>query len=86
MRRRWDDVLGEVLVALAVVTQRAAAGRRAVVRWRRLRDGALRAAHGRGVTVDVLAARLRLSRSTVHKALRGARSGAEGAGGAAAGS
>ncbi|MBT2409458.1 hypothetical protein J7I94_02585 [Streptomyces sp. ISL-12] len=66
MRQRWDSALGEVLVTLAVLTERATAGRRAVVRWRRLRDDALRAAHGRGVSVDVLAARLGLSRKWIH--------------------
>ncbi|CAL9379216.1 hypothetical protein SUDANB145_01033 [Streptomyces sp. enrichment culture] len=80
MRRRWwDGVLGEVLVTLAVLTERATAGRRAVVRWRRLRDDALRAAHGRGVTEDVLAARLGLSRNWIHTVVTRPANGQDGA-------
>lgn len=77
--RRWDDALGRLLVALAVLAERAAAGRQAGHRWRQLRDDAARAAHSRGVGVDTLAARLGLSRSTVGKALRKPRNGQDGA-------
>ncbi|MFF5846362.1 hypothetical protein ACFY74_33370 [Streptomyces massasporeus] len=71
MQRRFDDVAGRALLQLAVVLHRAVAGRVARERWQQRRNAVLRAAVGRGVPVQVLAARLGLSEGWVRQVLNG---------------
>ncbi|MFJ3984384.1 hypothetical protein [Streptomyces fungicidicus] len=65
-----DDVLGRVLLRVAVLLHRAAASREATRRLRQRRNEALRRAHRRGVPVEVLAARLGLTQSWVRYVIR----------------
>lgn len=71
MRRRLDDVAGRLLLRLAVVLHRTVAGRAAAERLQARRNKALRAAHRRGVPVEVLAARMRLTPSWIRQVLNG---------------
>ncbi|MFE5757525.1 hypothetical protein ACFQ7M_19495 [Streptomyces massasporeus] len=71
VQRRFDDVAGRALLQLAVVLHRAVAGRVARERWQQRRNAVLRAAAGRGVPVQVLAARLGLSEGWVRQVLNG---------------
>lgn len=61
MARRLDDVVGRLLLQAAVVLHRTVAGRAATERLQQRRNAALRAAHRRGIPVEELAARMRLS-------------------------
>lgn len=70
MRRRLDDVLGRLLLRVAVWLHRAAASREATRRLRQRRNEALRQAHRRGVPVEVLAARTGLTASWVRYVIR----------------
>lgn len=71
MARRWDDALGWLQLRLAVVLHRTVAGRDARERLQGRRDRALRAAHRRGVPVEELAARLRLTPGWIRQVLNG---------------
>ncbi|GGW98921.1 hypothetical protein [Streptomyces chartreusis] len=73
MARRWDDVAGRLLLRLAVVLHRTVAGAAARERLQARRNRALRAAYRRGVSVDELAAQLRLSPGWVRQVLAGKR-------------
>ena len=71
MARRWDDVFGRLLLHVAVVLHRTVAGRDARERLQGRRDRALRAAHRRGVPVEELAARMRLTPGWIRQVLNG---------------
>lgn len=71
MSRRWDDVAGRLLLRLAVVLHRTVAGRVANDRLQARRNRALRAAYRRGVPVEVLAERMRLTPSWIRQVLNG---------------
>lgn len=71
MRRRLDDVAGRLLLRLAVVLHRTVASRVANDRLQARRNGALRAAYRRGVPVEVLAVRMRLTPSWIRQVLAG---------------
>jgi len=71
VRRRLNDATGWALLRLAVVLHRTVSGRRAVERAQARRNGVLRAAHRRGVTVPELAAGLGLSEGWVRQVLAG---------------
>lgn len=71
MRRRWNDMAGWLLLRLAVALERTVAGEGAAERLKARRNAALRGAHRRGVTVEVLAARLGLSEGWVRQVLNG---------------
>lgn len=62
---------GRLLLRLAVVLHRTVAGRSAVERLQARRNGALRAAYRRGVSVPELAAGLGLSEGWVRQVLNG---------------
>ncbi|MEU0847699.1 hypothetical protein ABZ387_06990 [Streptomyces flaveolus] len=70
MRRQLNDVAGRLLLGLAVFLERSTASRRAVARWKLRRNAAVRAAHDRGVPVEVLAARLGLTQSWIRYVIR----------------
>jgi len=70
VRGRLDDVLGRVLLRVAVLLHRVVASREATRRLRQRRNEALRQAHRRGVPVEVLAARLGLTASWVRYVIR----------------
>lgn len=76
MRRKLDDVLGELLLVLAAVLHRGIASKEAATQWKLRRNAAVRAAHDRGVPVDVLAARLGLTPSWVRYVIRNPRQAA----------
>lgn len=71
MARRLDDVAGRLLLRVAVLLHRTVAGRTATERLQQRRNTALRAAHRRGVPVEELAARMRLSPGWVRQVLAG---------------
>lgn len=71
MARRLDDVVGRLLLQAAVVLHRTVAGRAATERLQQRRNAALRAAHRRGIPVEELAARMRLSPGWVRQVLAG---------------
>lgn len=71
MQRRWDDAIGWLLLRAAVVLERAVAGEQAGERLKARRNAALRAAYRRGVPVEELAARMRLSQGWVRQVLNG---------------
>lgn len=71
MARRWDDALGWLQLRLAVVLHRTVAGRDARERLQARRDRALREAHRRGVPVDELAVRMRLTPGWIRQVLNG---------------
>lgn len=73
MQRRWNDTVGRLLLRLAVVLERTVAGDKASNRWLNRRNNALRSAYRRGVSVEVLAARLGLSAGWVRQVLAGKR-------------
>ncbi|MFB7736215.1 hypothetical protein ACFC08_17880 [Streptomyces sp. NPDC056112] len=77
MRRRLDDALGWLLLHTAVVLHRTVAGRAATERLQARRNSALQAAHRRGIPVEVLAARMRLSPGWVRQVLGGRRPAVE---------
>jgi Mor family transcriptional regulator len=66
-----DDVVGRALLRLAAVLHRKVAGDDAQGRWLARRDRAIRAAHRRGVSVEALAAGMRLTPSWIRQVLRG---------------
>ncbi|MER5694905.1 hypothetical protein ABT088_25035 [Streptomyces mirabilis] len=71
MSRRLDDIAGRLLLRLAVVLHRTVAGRDAAERLQARRNRALRAAYRRGVPVEELAARMRLTPSWIRQVLNG---------------
>lgn len=73
MASRLDDVAGRVLLRWAAFLHRTVAGR--VARQRNIdrRDAAIRGAHRRGVTVEQLAVRMRLTPSWIRQVLNGKR-------------
>lgn len=71
MSRRLDDIAGRLLLRLAVVLHRTVAGRAAAERLQARRNRALRAAYRRGVPVEELAARMRLTPSWIRQVLNG---------------
>ena len=71
MARRLDDAVGRLLLRTAVVLHRTVAGRAATERLQARRNAALRGAYRRGVPVEELAARLRLSPGWVRQVLAG---------------
>ncbi|MGW2971288.1 hypothetical protein ACWDBO_31345 [Streptomyces mirabilis] len=66
-----DDIAGRLLLRLAVVLHRTVAGRDAAERLQARRNRALRAAYRRGVPVEELAARMRLTPSWIRQVLNG---------------
>jgi hypothetical protein len=66
-----DDVAGRLLLRLAVVLHRTVASRVANDRLQARRNRAIRAAHQRGVPVEVLAERMRLTPSWIRQVLGG---------------
>jgi Mor family transcriptional regulator len=71
MAGKFDDVTGRLLLRFAVVLHRTVAGRGAAERLQARRNRALRAAHRRGVPVEVLAARMRLTPSWIRQVING---------------
>ncbi|HEY9375217.1 helix-turn-helix domain-containing protein [Streptomyces sp.] len=71
MAGKFDDMAGRLLLRFAVVLHRTVAGRDAAERLQGRRNRALRAAHRRGVPVEVLAARMRLTPSWIRQVLNG---------------
>ncbi|MYU30670.1 hypothetical protein GTW30_21910 [Streptomyces sp. SID7810] len=69
MSGRWDDVVGRLLLRTAAVLHRTVAGEVAYGRWISRRDRTLRAAHRRGLPVDVLAARMGLTQGWIRQRL-----------------
>ncbi|MCI3155511.1 hypothetical protein ELQ39_27960 [Streptomyces sp. GB4-14] len=67
---------GRLLLALAGVLHRGVASKQAVKSWKLRRNEVLRAAHRRGVPVEVLAARLGLTQSWVRYVIRNPRKAA----------
>lgn len=70
MQRKLNDVAGRLLLALAGVLHRGIASKQAVSGWKLRRNEVLRAAHRRGVPVDVLASRLGLTQSWVRYVIK----------------
>jgi Mor family transcriptional regulator len=66
-----DDVAGRLLLRLAVVLHRTVASRVAAERLQARRNAALKAAHRRGIPVEELAARMRLTPSWIRQVLNG---------------
>jgi hypothetical protein len=64
---------GRLLLQLAVVVHRGIANRTAVRAWKLRRNEVLRAAHRRGVPVDVLAARVGSKQSWVRYVIKNPR-------------
>lgn len=71
MARRFDELVGRLLLHLAVALERTVAGEEAAERLKARRNAALRGAHRRGVSVEELAARLDLSEGWVRQVLNG---------------
>ncbi|MFE2563093.1 hypothetical protein [Streptomyces mirabilis] len=71
MARRLDDIAGRLLLRLAVVLHRTVASRVAAERLQARRNAALKAAHRRGIPVEELAARMRLTPSWIRQVLAG---------------
>jgi site-specific recombinase XerC len=65
-----DDVLGRLLLTLAAILERGIASKTAVKDWKLRRNEVLRAAHRRGVPVEVLASRLGLTQSWVRYVIK----------------
>ncbi|MGW1135624.1 hypothetical protein [Streptomyces griseoluteus] len=76
MRRWWNDWAGRLLLRAAAVLERVIASKTAVARWKLRRNQVVRAAHRRGVPVEVLAARLGLTASWVRYVVRNPRKAA----------
>ncbi|MER6326136.1 MULTISPECIES: hypothetical protein [Streptomyces] len=71
MARRWEGPAGRLLLGLAVLLDRTVTGKAAKRRLQRFRDAALRAAYRRGVPVEVLASRTRLTQRWVRTVVTG---------------
>ncbi|MER6165174.1 hypothetical protein [Streptomyces violaceorubidus] len=70
-RRTWQGTAGRLMLALAVLLDRTVTGRAAKRRLQHCRDAALRAAYRRGVPVEVLASRTRLTQRWVRTVVTG---------------
>lgn len=73
MASKWNDVTGRLLLRWAVLLHRTVAGRTARERQIARRDAAIRGAHRRGVSVEQLAATMRLTPSWIRQVLGGKR-------------
>ncbi|MEU9598662.1 hypothetical protein AB0E06_17850 [Streptomyces sp. NPDC048109] len=71
MARRWEGPAGRLLLGLAVLLDRTVTGKAAKRRLQHCRDAALRAAYRRGVPVEVLASRTRLTQRWVRTLVTG---------------
>ncbi len=71
MARRWEGPAGRLLLGLAVLLDRTVTGKAAKRRLQHCRDAALRAAYRRGVPVEVLASRTRLTQRWVRTVVTG---------------
>ncbi|AQS66596.1 hypothetical protein [Streptomyces pactum] len=71
MARTWEGVAGRLSLQLAVLLHRTVTGRAAKKRHQHWRDAALRAAHRRGVPVEVIASRTRLTQRRVRTVVTG---------------
>ncbi|MFI6491250.1 hypothetical protein [Streptomyces sp. NPDC050564] len=71
MASKFDDLAGRLLLRFAVVLHHTVAGRVARERQIARRDAAIRGAHRRGVPVETLAARMRLTPSWIRQVLNG---------------
>lgn len=71
MKHKLDDVAGRVLLRWAAFLHRTVAGRIARQRNIDRRDAAIRGAHRRGIPVEQLAARMRLTPSWIRQVLNG---------------
>ncbi|MFE2832224.1 hypothetical protein ACFXI6_14420 [Streptomyces mirabilis] len=67
MRRRFDELAGQVLLRLAMLLELKVAGEDAADRWLTRRNAAIRGANRRGIPVEVLAARLGLTPSWIRQ-------------------
>jgi hypothetical protein len=76
MGRGWNDATGRLLLGLAAVLERVIASKTAVAQWKLRRNQVVRAAHRRGVPVEVLAARLGLTPSWIRSVIRDPRKAA----------
>jgi hypothetical protein len=70
VQRKLSDVAGRLLLTLAAVLHQRIASKTAVKAWKLRRNVAMRAAHRRGVPVDVLAARTGLTQSWVRYVIK----------------
>lgn len=70
MQGKLNDVAGRLLLTLAGVLHRGVASKAAVKVWKLRRNEVLRAAHRRGVPVEVLASRLGLTPSWVRYVIK----------------
>ncbi|OSC68925.1 hypothetical protein B5181_14380 [Streptomyces sp. 4F] len=61
MARTWEGAAGRLMLALAALLHRTVTGKAARKRPHDCRDAALRAAYRRGVPLEVLASRTRLT-------------------------
>ncbi|WP_121750086.1 hypothetical protein [Streptomyces sp. E2N166] len=71
MTRTWEGVTGRLSLVLAVLLHRTVTGQAAKRRLQHWRDAALRAAYRRGVPVEVIASRTRLTRRRVRTVVAG---------------
>ncbi|MGW0815661.1 hypothetical protein ACWD00_20755 [Streptomyces viridiviolaceus] len=67
MTRTWEGLAGRLLLATAVFLHRTATSEAATRRLLQWRNAALRSAHRRGVPVEVLASRTRLTQGWVRQ-------------------
>lgn len=70
MRGKLNDIMGRLLLALAVTLHRQVASREARRRLLQRRNTTLRAAYRRGVPVEVLAARTGLTQNWVRRVVQ----------------
>lgn len=73
MRHWWDDVAGRLLLWWAVQLQKRVASKKAWDRMQEHRNRAVRAAQGKGMPVEEIAARLGLTQGWVRQVLKGKR-------------
>ncbi|MFC8871373.1 hypothetical protein ACFUAC_27590 [Streptomyces sp. NPDC057148] len=71
MAQKWEGTAGVLLLGLAVLLHRAVTAEAAKRRFEHWRNAALRAAYRRGVPVEVLASRTRLTQGWVRKVVTG---------------
>ncbi|MFC8000119.1 hypothetical protein ACFUVQ_28655 [Streptomyces rochei] len=71
MARTWEGAAGRLMLALAALLHRTVTGEAARKRLHDCRDAALRAAYRRGVPLEVLASRTRLTQGRVREVVTG---------------
>lgn len=71
MASRLNDMAGQLLLRWAAFLHRTVAGRDAAERLQARRNAAIRGAYRRGVSVEELAARMRLTPSWIRQVLAG---------------